>query len=94
MEGNEMTHGQKVYLHYKKYRIVAVHGSDIYTIRNKAGEQKIVNGSYLFSFKQLRTKFDNFIIWFVELPTIKAAFYIAMFLLMSAFLFVLFFAYL
>ena len=90
MEGNEMTNGQKVYHNGKKYRIVAVHGSDTYTIRNKAGEQKLVNGTELFSLKQLRTNFDNFIVWFVELPTIKAIIYIAIFLLFVSFVLILF----
>lgn len=85
-----MTHGQKVYHNGKKYRIVSVHGSDTYTIRNKAGEQKLVNGTELFSFKQLRTNFDNFIVWFVELPTIKAVIYIAIFLLLVSFVLILF----
>ena len=92
-EGRKMTPGQKVYHNGKKYRIVAVHGSNTYTIRNKRGEQKLVNKYELrkrfgvYHYKQI---FDDSIICFVELPTIKAVIYISMFLLMVSFLLILF----
>ena len=89
-DGRKMIPGQKVYHNGKKHRIVAVHGSETYNIRNKAGEQKLVNGTELFNLKQLRTNFDNFIVWFVELHTIKAAIYIAIFLLFVSFVLILF----